>query len=131
MNKKCSQLKTQILAARRYAPQGFAFSFLTYAFFYISLMYRVFFYTAGSAIARFCWIIFYKAIKVYGEKKAKNTGILNLIQHLVKFKVFHLRFSGSPFMIISILTHIFKNFYSKLHFCDYKNICRKCFLQKT
>ena len=44
-----------------------------------------FFYTAGSAIARFCWIIFYKAIKVYGEKKAKNTVMLNLIQHLVRF----------------------------------------------
>ena len=42
------------------------------------------FFNAVSTVTEFCWI-FYKAIKVYGEKKAKNTVMLNLIQHLVRF----------------------------------------------
>ena len=52
---------------------------------FVNVQSFLFFYTAGSSVARFCWDFFYKAIKVYGEKKAKNTVMLNLIQHLVRF----------------------------------------------
>lgn len=60
-----------MLSAKNANTRGLSVFNLRIFLHFVNVQNFLFFYTAGLSVARFCWIIFYKAKKVYGEKKAK------------------------------------------------------------